>query len=394
MPGKDVVIVSAFRTSIGKFGGSLKDISAVELGSKVLYEAYSRISLDPAMIDEVIIGNVLSAGLGQNIARQIAIQSGIPNQVSAYTVSQVCGSGMKSIMLGYQSILTGENQIVAVGGTENMSQAAYIIENARWGTRMGHSQLLDTMIQDGLTDAFEGYHMGITAENIAESYDISRESQDLYALRSQHKAEQAFHAGKFKDEIIPIKVPQRKGEEIVFKEDEGIRFNQTSESLEKMRPAFKQNGTVTAGNSSTINDAAAILIMMTRSKAKELGLDILATIISTGKSGVNPEIMGIGPILASKKALEKAKLSIEDMDLVEANEAFAAQAICVRDQLGISEEKVNVNGGAIALGHPIGCSGTRIVVSLVHEMIKRQVDYGLATLCIGGGQGNAIIIKR
>ena len=259
---------------------------------------------------------------------------------------------------------------------------------------MGHTQMVDTMIQDGLTDAFEGYHMGITAENISDCYGISRESQDLYALSSQHKAEEAFRSEKFKDEIISINIPQRKGKEIIFNEDEGIRFGQTIENLEKMSPAFKQYGTVTAGNSSTINDAAAILIMMTRSKAEDLGLDILATIISTGKSGVNPAVMGIGPISASRNALKKVNLSIDDIDLVEANEAFAVQAICVRDQLGIPEEKINVNGGAIALGHPIGCSGTRIVVSLVHEMIKRQVSYGLATLCIGGGQGNAIIIKR
>ncbi len=392
---KEVVIVSALRSPMGTFGGSLKDVSAVELGAKVLKESYERIGLDPKEFDEVILGNVLSAGLGQNVARQVSIHAGLPKEIPSFTINQVCGSGIKSLMLGAQSIMVGDNEVVAVGGTENMSQAPYILKNHRWGARMGHGEIVDTMIEDGLSDAFYDYHMGVTAENIAEKFGISREQQDEFALQSQKRAEKAIKAGKFADEIVPISVPQRKGDPVVVNQDEGPRFGQTIEALERLRPAFvKENGSVTAGNSSTINDASAILILMSKEKAEALGLAPLATIVSSASAGVDPQIMGTGPIPASRKALEKAGLSVEDLDLVESNEAFAAEAVCVNNELGLNPDIVNVNGGAIALGHPIGASGARIIITLIHEMIKRDAKTGLATLCVGGGQGNALIIKR
>lgn len=391
----EVVIVSALRTAIGKFGGVLKDVSAVELGAKVLQKAAASLNLAPAEIDEVIVGNVLSSGLGQNVARQIALQAGLPQEVPAWTVNQVCGSGMKAIMLGAQSILAGENEVVAVGGTENMSQAPYILKNHRWGHKMGHGELVDSMLNDGLTDDFYHYHMGITAENIAHQFGISRALQDEFALQSQHRAEAAIKAGKFVAEIVPVSVPQRKGPVIVVDQDEGPRFGQTLESLQKLRPAFTdENGTVTAGNSSGINDAAAMLILMTKEKAQKLGLQPLATIVASASVGVDPQIMGVGPIAATEKVLQKTGLTVADLDLVESNEAFAAEAVYVNQQLGLDSNIVNVNGGAIALGHPIGASGARIVVSLLHEMQKRTAHLGLATLCIGGGQGNALIVKR
>lgn len=392
---KEVVIVSALRSPMGKFGGAFKNVSAVELGAKVLKESYERIGLDPAKIDEIIIGNVLSAGLGQNVARQVSMHAGVPKEVPSFTINQVCGSGVKTVMLGVQSIVAGDNDIVAVGGTENMTQSPYVMDDYRWGGRMGNGKIVDTLVNDGLWDAFYDYHMGITAENIAEKFNITREDQDAFALESQLRAEAAIKAGKFDDEIVPIAVPQRKGEPIMVTQDEGPRFGATLEGLEKLRPAFKKDGgTVTAGNASTINDAAAIMILMSKEKAEELGIKPLATIASYASAGVDPQIMGTGPIPASKKALEKAGLTVADLDLIESNEAFAAEAICVNQELGLNTDIVNVNGGAISLGHPIGASGTRIITTLIHEMIKRDAKTGLATLCIGGGQGNALILKR
>lgn len=392
---KEVVIVSALRSPMGTFGGSLKDVSAVDLGAKVLKESYERLELDPAEFDEVILGNVLSAGLGQNVARQVSMNAGLPQEVPSFTVNQVCGSGIKSLMLGAQSIMVGNNDVVAVGGTENMSQAPYVLKDQRWGARMGNTEVVDTMVHDGLTDAFYDYHMGVTAENIAEKFDISRKEQDEFAAQSQQRAEAAIKSGKFEDEIVPISVPQRKGDPVVVDQDEGPRFGQTAEALEGLRPAFvKENGTVTAGNSSTINDASTILVIMSKEKAEALGLDPLATIVSSASAGVDPQIMGTGPIPATKKALEKAELTVDDLELIESNEAFASEALCVNKELDLEPEIVNVNGGAIALGHPIGASGARIVTTLIHEMIKRDAKTGLATLCIGGGQGDALIIKR
>ena len=392
---KEVVIVSALRSPMGKFGGVFKDVSAVDLGAKVLKESYESIDLDPSIIDEVILGNVLSAGLGQNVARQVAMNAGVPKEVPSYSINQVCGSGVKSVMLGYQSIVAGDNEIVVAGGTENMSQSPYVLNNYRWGGRMGNGEVVDTMLSDGLHDAFHGYHMGITAENVAEKFNISREAQDKFALESQKRAEKSIKAGKFDNEIVAIHVPQRKGEDLIVDKDEGPRFGQTIDALEKLRPAFKrEDGTVTAGNSSTLNDASAILIMMSKEKAEELEMEPLATIVSYASAGVDPAIMGTGPIPATKKALEKANLKIEDLDLIESNEAFAAEALAVNQELGLNPDIVNINGGAIALGHPIGASGTRIIVSLLHAMKERDDKIGLATLCIGGGQGDSIIVKR
>ncbi|MGF3076237.1 acetyl-CoA C-acetyltransferase [Facklamia sp. P12955] len=390
---EEVVIVSANRTAIGRFGGSLKDVSAVEMTSQLLKRMLDNITLDPSLVDEVFMGNVLSAGLGQNVARQIAIQSGISFKTPATTINQVCGSGMKAVMLASQSIMTGENEIVVAGGCENMSQAPHILSNHRWGSKLGNDRVVDTLVFDGLTDAFEGYHMGVTAENLAEKYQISREEQDEFALSSQKKAEKAYSSGRFKQEIIPI-VQMKRGQEVVFEEDENIRMGQTLADLEKLKPVFKENGTVTAGNSSTINDGAAVLLLMSKRKAKELGLEIMASIRSIGKAGVEPSLMGTGPIPATQNALNNVGLTIEDMDLIEGNEAFAVQSLVVNRALGIKDEIINVNGGAIALGHPIGCSGARILVTLIHEMKIRNVERGLATLCIGGGQGNAVIIER
>lgn len=391
----EVVVVSAQRSAIGAYNGIFKNYSAVDLGAEVLKKSMEGIKLDPNEIDEVIIGNVLSAGLGQNVARQVSMKAGIPKEVPSYTVNQVCGSGVRTLMLGAQSILLGHSEVVAIGGTENMTQSPYVLPNYRWGGRMGDGKIIDTMLKDGLTDAFGDYHMGITAENIAERYELTREEQDEYALQSQQRAENAINAGKFKEEIVPISVPQRKGDPIIVDQDEGVRFGQTMEALKKIKPAFKrENGTVTAGNSSTINDAAAIIILMSKEKAEKLGLEILATVGSFASCGVDPEIMGTGPIAATKKVLELEGIAVEDLDLIESNEAFAAQALSVSKTLGFNPDITNVNGGAIALGHPIGASGTRIIVTLIHEMIKADAKKGLATLCIGGGQGNAVIINR
>ncbi|MBR7927442.1 acetyl-CoA C-acetyltransferase [Aerococcaceae bacterium zg-ZUI334] len=391
---REAVIVSAVRTAIGSFGGSLKEVSAVDLGVTVVKGAIERAGLKPEQVDEVIMGNVLSGGLGQNIARQISVKSGIPIATPAYTINKVCGSGLKSIQLAIQSVLLGDADIIVAGGTENMSQAPYVLHNQRWGARMGDGKVVDTLLSDGLVDAFDEQHMGITAENVAAKYDITREQQELFAIESQCKAIAAVKSGRFINEIVPVEIPQRKGEAIMFDIDEYPRENVTLESLSKLRPAFQQGGTVTAGTSSGINDGAAAVVVTTREKAEALGLTVLATVKSYASAGLEPEYMGCGPIYATQKALAKAGLSISDLDLVESNEAFAAQACAVTKELGFKPEIVNVNGGAIALGHPIGASGARILVTLLHEMQKRDAKYGLATLCIGGGMGTALIVER
>lgn len=391
---RDVVIVSAVRTAIGSFGGSLKDIPAPELGALVVKEALKRVNLKPEMVDEVILGNVLQAGLGQNTARQAVIKAGLPVEVPAMTINKVCGSGLRAVELAAQIIKAGDADVIIAGGMENMSRAPYILNDARWGYRMGAGSLVDSMLSEGLTDIFNGYHMGITAENVAEKWNISREMQDKFALESQLKAEKAIAEGKFKEEIVPVSIPQRKGEPIIFEVDEFPRKGSTIEGLRKLKPAFKKDGTVTAGNASGINDGAAALVVMSLEKAKELDLTPMATIVSYAQGGVDPSIMGYGPYSAVKKALEKGKLELKDIDLVEANEAFAAQSLAVAKDLKLDMNKVNVNGGAIALGHPIGASGARILVTLVHEMQRENVKNGLATLCIGGGMGTAIIIQR
>ncbi|MBG9988285.1 acetyl-CoA C-acetyltransferase [Aerococcaceae bacterium DSM 111176] len=392
---KEVVIVSAKRTPVGAFGGALKGLGPVELGVIAVKGAMAEIGLDGKEVDEVILGNVLSAGHGQNVARQVAVNAGLPIETPAYTVNKVCGSGLKTVALAAQSILAGDNDVVIAGGTESMSQAGYVLPGARWGERMGDGKMIDTMLSDGLTDAFNDYHMGITAENIAEKFDISREDQDQLATESQNKAEAAINAGRFKNEIVPVEVPQRKGDPVVVDTDEYPRAGVTAEGLGKLRPAFKrEDGTVTAANSSGINDGSAILIVMSKDKADELGLKPLASIKSYASAGVDPAIMGTGPIPATQKALEKANLTVDDLDLIEANEAFAAQALCVTRGLEMNMDIVNVNGGAISIGHPIGASGARILVTLLHEMDKREVQHGLATLCIGGGQGISMIVER
>lgn len=391
---REVVIVSAQRTPIGSFGGAFMNISAVELGKTALQGALKKIGLDPSQVDEVIIGNVLQAGLGQNVARQVSIHSGIPMEVPSLTINKVCGSGLKAVQLAYQSIALGEAEVVVAGGTENMSQSAYVIPGARWGLRMGNGAVVDTMVKDGLTDVFNDYHMGITAENIVEQFSIDRHSQDALAVSSQNKAEKAILAGRFDDEITPVPVPQRKGEPLIVGTDEYPKFGTTLEGLSKLRPAFKKDGSVTAATSSGINDGAAILIVMSKDKANQLGLKPLVTIRSSASAGVDPKIMGCGPIPATRKALKSADLEMKDIDLIEANEAFSAQALAVLTELHADMDKVNVNGGAIALGHPIGASGARILVTLIHEMQKREVRYGLATLCIGGGQGISMIVEK
>lgn len=388
------VILSAVRTAIGTFGGSLKDISAIELGRTVLVESIKRAKIEPAMVDEVIMGNILQAGQGQNPARQAAVKAGIPVEVPAMTVNMVCGSGLRAVSLAQNLIKTGEAEIIVAGGMENMSQAPYIIPYARWGQRMGDGTIVDVMIKDGLSDAFYGYHMGITAENLAEKYGITRKEQDEYALKSQNKAEQAIKQGKFKEEIVEVSIPQKKGDPIIFAQDEHPRFGTTIEALSKLKPAFKKDGTVTAGNASGINDGAAALVISSKEKAGKLGIKPMAKILSTAYAGVEPSIMGIGPVEAVKKALKKANLTLKDIDLIEANEAFAAQFLAVAKQLGFDMEKVNVNGGAIALGHPIGASGARILVTLLYEMKKKNARYGLATLCVGGGMGVAAVVEN
>ncbi|AKA68212.1 acetyl-CoA C-acetyltransferase [Clostridium scatologenes] len=390
---KEVVIVSAVRTAVGKFGGTLKDIPAVELGAIVIKEALKRANVKSELVDEVVMGNVLQAGLGQNPTRQALIKAGIPDSVTGFTINKVCGSGLRAVSLATQIIKAGDADIVVAGGMENMSAAPYVLQKARWGQRMGDGKLVDEMIKDGLWDAFNGYHMGMTAENIAEKWNITREMQDEFSAASQQKAEAAIKSGKFKDEIVPVSVKTKKGE-IVFDTDEFPRFGTTVESLGKLKPAFKKDGTVTAGNASGINDAAAAIVVMSADKAKELGIKPMAKVVSYGSKGLDPAIMGYGPFHATKKALKKANLTIGDIDLIEANEAFAAQSLAVAKDLKFDMSKVNVNGGAISIGHPIGASGARILTTLLYEMQKRDSKKGLATLCIGGGMGTAIIVER
>jgi acetyl-CoA C-acetyltransferase len=390
----NVVIVSATRTAVGKFGGSLKDFSPGQLGSVVLKDALKRVNVEQSEVEEVIMGNVLSAGHGQNVARQAAIEAGISNEVPSYCVNKVCGSGLKSIVLGAQSIMLDDADVVLAGGIESMSMAPYALKKTRWGAKMGNDEVVDLMIHDGLWDIFNNYHMGVTAENVAEKYNVTREEQDEFSAKSQNKAEDAIKAGRFKEEIVPISIPQPKGEPVLFDTDEFPRFGTTKETLAKLKPAFKKDGTVTAGNASGINDGAAAVLLMSEEKAKEKGITPLATIKSYGFCGVPPELMGLGPICATRKALEKAGITSDKLDLIELNEAFASQSIAVSRELGLNSNKVNVNGGAIALGHPIGASGTRILVTLLHELRRRKGTYGLASLCIGGGQGIAMVVKR
>lgn len=391
---RNVVIVSAVRTAIGSFGGVFKDVTAVQLGTTVVKEAISRANISANDVDELIFGNVLQAGLGQNVARQVSIHSGLPVEVPSFTLNKVCGSGLKAVQLAVQAIQNGDAEVIVAGGTENMSQSAYVVPSARWGQRMGNTQMVDTMVYDGLTDVFNNYHMGITAENIVEKYGFTREQLDALAVESQNRAVKAMADGKFKDEIVPVLIPQRKGDPVVVDTDEYPKPGTTMETVGKLRPAFKKDGVVTAANSSGINDGAAAFVVMSEEKAVALGLKPLVTIVSFASAGVAPEIMGTGPIPATRKALAKAGLEVKDLDLIEANEAFAAQALSVITELGLDPSIVNVNGGAIALGHPIGASGARILVTLIHEMIKRDAKCGLATLCIGGGQGTSLIVKR
>ncbi len=390
----EVVIVSALRTPIGQFGGSLKNVSAVELGAKVIKAVLEQVGVQGDQIDEVIMGNVLQAGLGQNPARQSAILAGLPKHVSAFTLNKVCGSGLKAVHLAAQAILTGDAEIVVAGGMENMSQAPYLSMGARDGLRMGDQKLIDSMIHDGLWCAFNDYHMGITAENLCDQYEVTRQEQDEFSAWSQEKAAKAIHEGTFKDEIVAVEIPQRKGEPLIFDTDEFVKPGTTVEKLGKLRAAFKKDGRVTAGNASGINDGAAAVLMMSLRKAKELGIEPLVTIRANASAAVDPSVMGIGPVPATKKALRKAGLSINDLDLIEANEAFAAQALAVGRELQFSKDQLNVNGGAIALGDPIGASGARILTTLIHELKRRNGKYGLATLCIGGGQGVSTIIEN
>ncbi len=391
---QEVVIVAATRTAIGSFQGSLANVSAVDLGAAVIRQLLAQTGLDPAQVDEVIMGQVLTAGAGQNPARQAAIKAGLPFAVPAMTLNKVCGSGLKALHLGAQAIRCGDAEVIIAGGQENMSLANYVMPGARTGLRMGHAQIVDTMISDGLWDAFNDYHMGITAENLAEKYSLSREQQDAFAAASQQKAVAAIEAGRFVDEITPILIPQRKGDPLSFATDEQPRAGTTAESLGKLKAAFKKDGSVTAGNASSLNDGAAAVILMSAEKAKALGLPVLAKIAAYANAGVDPAIMGIGPVSATRRCLDKAGWSIDQLDLIEANEAFAAQSLAVAKDLEWDLNKVNVNGGAIALGHPIGASGCRVLVTLLHEMIKRDAKKGLATLCIGGGQGVALALER
>jgi acetyl-CoA C-acetyltransferase len=390
---KSAVIVSAARTPIGTFNGALKSLSAVELGEIAATATMDRAKIDPALIDEVLIGCVLQAGLGQNVARQIAVNIGIPETTPAMSINKVCGSGLQSVIMAAQLIKLGDAKVVLAGGAESMSNAPYLLPNARFGYRLDHGQIIDSVVFDGLTDIFNHYHMGITAENLAEKYQITREEQDAFAVASQNKAEKAIKSGTFSDEIVSVTIKSRKGETVVDT-DEFPRFGATIEGLGKLRPAFKKDGTVTAGNASGINDGAAMVLVMEKELAHKMELPILGEITGYGSVGCDPKIMGIGPIASSKKALENANLTLDDIDLIESNEAFASQSIAVAKELGFKMEKVNVNGGAIALGHPIGASGTRILVSLLHEMQKRKSQNGLATLCIGGGMGVSLIAKR
>jgi len=390
----EVVIVSAVRTAIGSFQGSLKGVKATTLGATVIKEAIERVGINKDIVDEVIMGNVLQAGLGQNPARQAALEAGLDVQVPALTINKVCGSGLKAIHLAAQAIIAGDADVIVAGGFENMSQAPYILPNAREGFRMGDNQVVDSMIHDGLWCAMNHYHMGITAENLCDAYNISREEQDAFAARSQERATEAIKAGKFKEEIVPVVIPQRKGEPIIFDQDEYVKPGTSAEKLGVLRPAFKKDGSVTAGNASGINDGAAAVVVMSKQRALELGITPMATIVANASAGVDPSLMGTGPVGAVKKVLAKADVTLQDIDLIEANEAFAAQSIAVDRELSFNHDRLNVNGGAIALGHPIGASGARVFVTLLHEMQKRDAKLGLATLCIGGGQGVATIVSR
>lgn len=390
---RNVVIASAARTPIGSFGGALSGLSPVELGVIAAKAAIERAGITPELIDEVYIGNVLSAGQGQNVARQVAVLAGIPVEKPAMAINILCGSGLRSVSMAAQLIAVGDADVILCGGTESMSKAPYLSTGHRFGSKMGHFELIDHMIKDGLTDAFNHYHMGITAENIAEQWSLTREQQDQFAVASQNKAQAAQEAGRFDDEIVPVVIKGRKGD-IVVNKDEYIRYNATVEDMAKLKPAFKKDGSVTAGNASGINDGAAMLVVMSEEKAKELGVTPLAIIKGFGTAGVDPSVMGYGPVPATHKALEKAGWKVEDIELVEANEAFAAQSLAVVKDLGFNPEIVNVNGGAIALGHPIGASGARILTSLIYEMARRDAKRGLATLCIGGGMGTSVLIER
>lgn len=388
----EIVLAGAVRTAIGKFGGSLEDVGVAKLGAIVIKEALNRAGINPEEVDEVLMGAILQAGQGQNIARQAGIGAGIPDHVPALTLNNLCGSGLKCVNMAAAMIASGEAEIVVAGGMENMSGSPYALMKGRFGYRMGNNTVVDTMVHDALTDAFHDYHMGVTAENVAEKYGVSREEQDRFALKSQNKCELAIESGKFKDEIVPVLIKNKK-EIISFEEDEFPRRGMKLENLEKMKPAFKKDGTVTAANASGINDGAAAIVVMSAKKAKELGVKPMARYITGTSAGVNPEIMGIGPVVSTQKALSKAGLSISEIDLFEANEAFAAQAIAVAKLLEIPEEKLNVNGGAIALGHPVGASGCRILVTLLHEMQRQNSKLGLATLCVGGGMGVTTIVE-
>ena len=392
---REVVIVSAARTPMGSFGGSLKGIPTRKLGAIAIKEAVKRAGITGEQVDEVIMGAVLQGGLGQNVARQMTLDAGLPIETPAMTINKVCGSGLRAVELAAQIIKAGDADIVVAGGAENMSATAYAMPAARWGARMNNTQMVDMMVNDGLWDAFNGYHMGITAENVAEQWGITREELDEFSVISQNRAEAAIKAGKFKDEIVPVEIPQKKGDPIIFDTDEFPKFGTTMDKVAKMKPAFKKDGIVTAANASGINDAGAAVVVMAKEKAEELGIKPLVTIKSYASAGVDPSIMGVGPVPASEKALKKAGLTIKDIDLVEANEAFAAQSLAVRKDLGLDPEKTNVNGGAIALGHPIGASGCRILISLIYEMLRRDdAKTGLATLCIGGGMGTALIVEK
>lgn len=391
---KEVVIVSAARTPIGSFGGSLASLSAVQLGVTAAKAALDRAGLQPEQVEEVIVGNVLSAGLGQNVARQVSLGAGVPESVPALSVGKVCGSGLRAVSLAAQIIKAGDAEIVLAGGAESMSNAPYALDGHRFGKKMGHDTLVDTMINDGLWDVFNDYHMGVTAENVAKQYALTREEQDAFALQSQQRAEKAIKAGVFQGEIVPVSIPQRRGDPKIFDTDEYPRFGSTIEGFQKLRPAFQKDGTVTAGNASGINDGAAMLVVCSREKAEQLGLPVLASIKGYASGGVDPSVMGLGVIPATRKALEKAGLAAADLELVEANEAFAAQALAVTRDLELAPAITNVNGGAIALGHPIGASGARILTTLLYEMQRRNAKRGLATLCIGGGMGTAVIVER
>ncbi len=391
---KKAVIVSAARTPIGSFGGTLSPLSAVDLGVVAAKEAIKRAGIEPSMIEEVYFGNVLGAGLGQNVSRQISIGVGVPVEIPALTINMVCGSGLRAVSMAAQFIESDQCDIILCGGTESMTNAPYLLPKTRWGQRMGDGKIVDYMVYDGLTDVFNQYHMGITAENIAEQYGITREEQDRIAVQSQNRAEEAQKSGRFADEIVPVVIPQKKGDPVIIDQDEFPRHGSTLDKMAKLKPAFRKDGTVTAGNASGINDGAAAFIVMSKEKADELGIKYLCEVIAYGSAGVDPSVMGLGPIPATLKTLSKAGWTIDDLDLIEANEAFASQTIAVTRDLGLKEEITNVNGGAIALGHPIGASGARILVSLIYEMQKRDSKKGLATLCIGGGMGTSMLIQR